>query len=94
MASLYMSISTGREIPRLITGKDDEPTSGIVLFHDDLVEFALADGRIVGAPLEWFPRLRDANADQLKNWRLIGGGVGVHWSDLDEDISVKALLAS
>jgi hypothetical protein len=39
------------------------------------------------SPLEWFPRLRDATAEQRKRWRLIGGGVGLHWDDLDEDIS-------
>ncbi len=69
------------------------PLATDVAFHDDLLEFTLADGRVVAAPMEWFPRLRDANATQLKNWRLIGGGVGVHWADLDEDISVKSLLA-
>lgn len=69
------------------------PLATDVAFHDDLVEFTLADGRVVGAPMEWFPRLRDASVDQLQNWRLIGGGVGVHWADLDEDISIKSLLA-
>ncbi len=79
-----MSTSATRKTMPLATG---------VAFHDDLLEFTLADGRVVGAPMEWFPRLRDASAQQLGNWRLIGGGVGVHWSDLDEDISVKSLLA-
>jgi hypothetical protein len=69
------------------------PLATAVAFHDDLVEFTLADGRVVGAPIEWFPRLRDADANQLRNWRLIGGGVGVHWAELDEDISVKSMLA-
>ena len=45
-------------------------------------------------PLEWFPRLRDATPEQRKNWRLIGGGVGIHWEDVDEDISVESLLAT
>jgi hypothetical protein len=43
----------------------------------------LADGREVSAPLEWFPALRAATAEQRRNWRLIGGGVGLHWPDLD-----------
>ena len=64
-----------------------------VAFHDDLLEFTLADGRVVAAPMEWFPQLRDASPTQLKNWSLIGGGVGVHWVDLDEEVSVKSLLA-
>jgi hypothetical protein len=43
-------------------------------------------------PLEWFPRLREASASQLKKWRFIGNGEGIHWSELDEDISIENLL--
>jgi hypothetical protein len=64
-----------------------------VTFSEDSIVVALADGRQVSAPLEWFPRLRSATAKQRKNWRLIGGGVGIHWEDIDEDISVRSLLA-
>jgi Protein of unknown function (DUF2442) len=64
-----------------------------VTFSEDSLVVALADGRQVSAPLEWFPRLRSATAKQRKNWRLIGGGVGIHWEDIDEDISVRSLLA-
>ncbi len=52
----------------------------------------LSDGRDVWVPLEWFPRLRDATPEQRKNWRLIGRGIGIHWEDVDEDISVASLL--
>ena len=52
----------------------------------------LADGRELAAPLEWFPRLRDATVQQRANWRLICGGLGIHWPDLDEDIAVATLL--
>jgi hypothetical protein len=52
----------------------------------------LADGRELSVPLEWFPRLRDATAEQRKRWRLIGRGQGIHWPDVDEDISVAGLL--
>ncbi|MFA5831920.1 MAG: DUF2442 domain-containing protein [Bacteroidota bacterium] len=62
-------------------------------FTSDAIKVVLADGREVSAPLEWFPRLRDANEQQRKNWRLIGKGIGIHWEDVDEDISVKSLLA-
>jgi len=65
---------------------------GVSFTRDSLV-VTLADGRQVSAPLEWFPRLRDATAKQRKNWRLIGRGVGIHWEDIDEDISVRSLLA-
>lgn len=56
------------------------------------IRIALADGREISAPLEWFPRLRDATPDQRRNWRLIGRGEGIHWPDLDEDVSVNGLL--
>jgi hypothetical protein len=52
----------------------------------------LSDGRVISVPLEWFPALRKATAKQRNNWRLIGKGVGIHWEDLDEDISVEGLL--
>ncbi len=50
------------------------------------------DGREIGVPLEWFPRLRDASDDQRKRWRLIGKGIGITWEELDEDISVSGLM--
>jgi len=53
----------------------------------------LADGREISVPLEWSPRLRDATPRQRRNWRLIGGGVGIHWEDIDEDLSAESLLA-
>jgi Protein of unknown function (DUF2442) len=69
-----------------------EPRIVDLSFTSDALRVVLADGREVSAPLEWFPRLRDANTKQRKNWRLIGRGVGIHWEDIDEDISVNSLL--
>ena len=63
-----------------------------VNFTKNAVHFVLADGREISAPLEWFPRLRDATDTERKNWRLIGHGVGVHWPAIDEDISVGTLM--
>jgi hypothetical protein len=63
-----------------------------VEFTADELIVTLADARRVSAPLEWFPRLLRATPAQRTQWRLIGGGI--HWEDLDEDISVKSLLAS
>lgn len=60
----------------------------------DALHVRLADGRELIVPLEWFPRLRAASADQLQQYRLIGGGVGIHWPALDEDLSVEGLLAT
>lgn len=63
-----------------------------VWFTKDMLYVLLLDGREIGVPLLWFPRLRQATEEQLNNWRLIGNGVGIHWESLDEDISVSALL--
>ncbi len=63
-----------------------------VHFDAHSVRFDLADGRSIAAPLAWFPRLMQATAEQRQHWELIGRGAGVHWPELDEDISVSALL--
>ncbi len=63
-----------------------------VRFTPDALLVALSDGREISTPLEWFPRLRDATPKQRKNWRLIAKGIGIHWEDVDEDISVATLL--
>jgi hypothetical protein len=55
--------------------------------------FEVEDGRSVSVPLEWYPRLRAGSVKERANWVLIGAGYGVHWPDLDEDISIEALLA-
>jgi len=52
----------------------------------------LGDGRELTVPLAWFPRLAEASPEARRNWRWIGGGVGMHWPDLDEDISIRGLL--
>jgi hypothetical protein len=70
-----------------------EPLAVDVSFTPDALHVVLADGREVSAPLEWFPRLRAATSEQNRNWRLIGKGIGIHWEDVDEDISVESLLA-
>jgi hypothetical protein len=70
-----------------------EPLATSVSFTKDSLCVALADGREVVVPLEWFPTLRDATDQQRQDWRLIGRGVGVHWEQIDEDISVESLLA-
>ena len=63
-----------------------------ISFGGDLLHVRLSDGREISVPLEWFPRLRDATDAQRRNWRLIGRGIGIHWEDVDEDISVAGLL--
>lgn len=58
----------------------------------DSLSVTLTDGRVVSVPLVWFPRLAQASPRRRSDWELIGGGIGVHWEALDEDISVASLL--
>jgi len=60
---------------------------------EDTLSVELADGRTIAAPLDWYPRLAHATADERRTWRLIAGGRGLHWPAVDEDISVANLLA-
>lgn len=69
-----------------------EPLAVDVSFTKDAFVVILADGREISVPLEWSPRLMKANTKQRKTWRFIGGGVGIHWKDVDEDIMVESLL--
>ena len=59
----------------------------------DTLTVELADGRSVSVPISWYPRLSHGTPDERANWRLIGAGEGLHWEELDEDISVEGLLA-
>jgi hypothetical protein len=59
---------------------------------NDALSVTLSDGRVVAVPLVWFPRLADASPRQRSDWELIGGGIGIHWEAIDEDISVASLL--
>jgi len=57
-----------------------------------MLEVRLRDGRKISAPLSWYPRLAHASVEERSNWQLIGSGLGIHWPDIDEDISVENLL--
>jgi hypothetical protein len=59
---------------------------------DNSLTAVLADGREISVPLIWFPRLQKATIEQRRDWRLIGGGIGIHWENVDEDISIESLL--
>ena len=69
-----------------------DATAVDVEVDDHSLKVILCDGREISAPLLWFPRLFSATRQQRANWRLIGHGIGVHWEDVDEDISVKGLM--
>jgi len=63
-----------------------------VKVDSEMLRVYLSDGRIVSIPIEWFPKLRDASEKERNNWRLIGGGIGIHWENIDEDLAVAGLL--
>ncbi len=64
-----------------------------VKVSDDSLTVDLVDGRTITVPIAWYPRLMHGTSKQRSNWRLVGAGTGIHWPDLDEDISVDHLLA-
>ena len=63
-----------------------------VWFKELQMVVRLDDGREIAVPIDWFPRLRDASEKERNNWRLTGGGEGIHWEAIDEDIQVEGLL--
>lgn len=75
--------------------KDMSPPSSDtgIRITDETLSVSLSDGRTIAAPLTWFPRLMDASPEERENRRFIGKGEGIHWPDLDEDISIKGLIA-
>ncbi len=75
-----------------ITSIDVQPLAVDVACNSDAIQVSLADGREISVPLEWYPRLLDASPKDRNNWTLLGGGLGIHWESLDEDVSVESLL--
>ncbi len=69
-----------------------EPLAKDVRVTDDEIIAELTDGRTISVPLAWSWRLSNATREQRENFRIIGDGEGIHWSDVDEDISIKGML--
>ncbi|MEE8466951.1 MAG: DUF2442 domain-containing protein [Planctomycetota bacterium] len=63
-----------------------------VEINEDVLSVGLADGRTITVPLAWYPKLLHATAEQRANWQVCGGGFGIHWPDVDEDLSTEGLL--
>lgn len=63
-----------------------------IFFSDDELSVRLMDGRTITVPLAWYPRLLLATEAQRNNWKISGGGYGIHWPDVDEDLSTEGLL--
>ena len=59
---------------------------------EDTLSVRLMDGRTISVPLVWYPRLLNATEEQRNNWQISGGGYGIHWPDVDEDLSTEGLL--
>jgi hypothetical protein len=69
----------------------DERVSSVE-FTDEFLTVGLKDGRRISVPMEWYPRLAHASREQLQNWQLCAAGYGIHWPDLDEDLSTEGML--
>src|SRR6201993_4573756 len=69
----------------------DERVSEVQI-TDDTLTVSLMDGRTISVPLAWYPRLLNATRRQQLNWEIAGGGYGIHWPDIDEDLSTEGLL--
>jgi uncharacterized protein DUF2442 len=69
----------------------DERVSSVT-FTDESLSVGLMDGRTISVPLAWYPKLLEASEAQRSHWQICGGGYGIHWSDIDEDLSTEGLL--
>ncbi len=75
----------------ILASAADERVAEVETTEDEL-SVRLMDGRTISVPLVWYPRLLHATESQRKNWQIIGGGYGIHWEDVDEDLSTEGLL--
>lgn len=71
---------------------DADVRAAHVVVEDARLVVELMDGRSIAVPLAWFPRLANATPQQRNHWELAGGGYGIHWPDIDEDLSTEGLL--
>ena len=77
-----------------MTGSEIKPGERVkdVHFDDDTFSVDLVDGRTITVPYAWYPRLLHASSEQRSKWETCGGGYGIHWPDIDEDLSTEGLL--
>ena len=75
-----------------LTIEVEKPRAQSVEVTENTLTVDLTDGRTISVPLAWYRRLLDGRPEERSHWRLIGGGEGIHWPDLDEDLSVAGLL--
>lgn len=77
----------------ILAYKIEVPFAESITITKDTLRVDLSDGRTISVPLAWFPRLLHSTPEERNNWRLIGKGHGIHWQEIDEDISIEGLLA-
>ena len=77
----------------ILAYKIEVPFAENIAVTKDTLSVDLSDGRTISVPLAWFPRLLHSTPEERNNWRLIGKGHGIHWEEIDEDISIEGLLA-
>ncbi len=75
----------------ILASSSDERVTGVSV-TDDALTVSLGDGRVISVPLAWYPRLLHATVDQRARWQVSAGGYGIHWPEIDEDLSVEGLL--
>ena len=75
----------------ILAANADERVAGVTFDAERLI-VDLMDGRTIAVPLAWYPRLQEATADQRARWDISGAGYGIHWPEIDEDLSVEGLL--
>jgi hypothetical protein len=75
----------------ILANQADERVKNVRV-DDDMLSVDLIDGRTISVPLSWYSRLFHATKEQLSNWEIAGGGYGIHWPELDEDLSTEGLL--
>jgi hypothetical protein len=75
----------------ILASQADERVKNVQI-GDDMLTVYLQDGRIISVPLAWYPRLFNADKEKLLHWEIAGGGYGIHWPEIDEDLSTEGLL--
>jgi len=75
----------------ILTNKPDERVKNVSI-EEDMLTVSLLDGRIISVPLAWYPRLFNADKNKLQHWEIAGGGYGIYWPEIDEDLNTEGLL--
>ncbi|HWN74913.1 MAG TPA: DUF2442 domain-containing protein [Candidatus Udaeobacter sp.] len=88
----YFTTRDFRRFATSIPTTDPSERVADVSFTEDSLSVSLRDGRKISVPLTWFPKLLHATAEQRNNWKVAGAGYGIHWPDIDEDLSTEGLL--